>query len=68
MKIYCTDWQLNLEGEKKECLVQNITDIMANLNVTDVTRMMGDTALRNRIVGGLFDCLKTEMSLIVIDH
>lgn len=70
MKFYCADWQLNLEEDKKEYLVQNIRD---NLNVTDVTsfnvtRIMGDTALTNRVVVELFDYLKTEMSLIVIDH
>lgn len=72
MKFYYIEWQLNLEKEKKkECLVQNIRDIMANLNITDAAPfsaiMMRDVILRNGVVGELVDYLRTEISLIFVD-
>lgn len=61
-----------MEDERKEALAQNIRGIMANLNVTDVApfaaMMMGDTALRNRVIGELIDYLRTEMSMAIADH
>lgn len=45
---------------------------MANLNSTDATPfsavMMPDASLRNGVVGELVDYLRTEMSLVFVDH
>lgn len=58
--------------KKKEYLVQNIRDIMANLNITDAVPfsaiMMRDAILRNGVVSELVNFLRTEISLIFVER